>query len=238
LSAIRSNDDEDPITNVKDNVFIDYTSSLDAVNTKQLRVGINTSNFERLSPNRKAAFHNLVDKLKKAGVTIIEDIEVDSSTRIYHVMLYEFKKVFNHYLSTLGTASKMKTLEEIISFNRNNQKEALKYGQVILEEAQYKTSGKCIEANYIEALSEKEQLIKSVNKIFKTHNLDVIYFANYTSVGPHCGYPTMTVPIGLDEEHIPIGTYLLAKHYDEQTLLQVGHVIESLIKGRINPIQK
>jgi Asp-tRNA(Asn)/Glu-tRNA(Gln) amidotransferase A subunit family amidase len=48
----------------------------------------------------------------------------------------------------------------------------------------------------------------------------------------------MTVPIGKDELNIPIGTYLLAKKYDEQTLLQVGQLIERLIKGRINPISK
>ena len=68
--------------------------------------------------------------------------------------------------------------------------------------------------------------------------MDAIYFANYTSLGPHCGFPTMTVPIGRDEKLIPIGTYILAKKYDEQTLLQIGVLIEKLIMGRINPIKK
>jgi len=102
----------------------------------------------------------------------------------------------------------------------------------------YKTSGRCNESNYIEALTEREYLTKALNKIFDEHKLDVLYFGNYTSLGPHCGFPTMTVPIGKDELNIPIGTYLLAKKYDEQTLLQVGQLIERLIKGRINPITK
>lgn len=238
LSAIRSNDEEDYITNEKPDLEVDYTKELQSRDPKTLRVGLNLDNYDKLTPNRKAARKLLIDKLEKAGVTVVDDIKVEQSTRIYHVMLYEFKRVFNHYLSTLGTASKYSTLKEIIDFNRDHQKEALKYGQAILEEAYYKTSGKCNETNYIEGLTEREYLTKSLNKVFEENNLDVIYFANYTSLGPHCGFPTMTVPIGKDEKNIPIGSYLLAKKYDEQTLLQVGQLVETLIQGRINPIKK
>jgi len=238
LSAIRSNDPEDPITNEKPDSKVNYTKDLDKKDPKSLRIGLNLDNYDKLSSNRKTAFKNLVDRLQKAGVEIVDDIKVEQSTRIYHVMLYEFKRVFNHYLSTLGSSSKYSNLRDIIEFNRDNQKEALKYGQVILEEVLYKTSGRCNESNYIEALTEREYLTKALNKIFDEHKLDVLYFANYTSLGPHCGFPTMTVPIGKDELNIPIGTYLLAKKYDEQTLLQVGQLIERLIKGRINPITK
>jgi amidase len=238
LSAIRSNDPEDPITNEKPDNKVNYTKDLDKKDPKSFRIGLNLDNYDKLSPNRKTAFKNLVDRLQKAGVEIVDDIKVEQSTRIYHVMLYEFKRVFNHYLSTLGNRSKYTTLRDIVEFNRDNQKEALKYGQVILEEVLYKTSGRCNESNYIEALTEREYLTKALNKIFEEHKLDILYFANYTSLGPHCGFPTMTVPIGKDELDIPIGTYLLAKKYDEQTLLQVGQLIERLIKGRINPISK
>ena len=238
LSAIRSNDPLDPITNEKKVETVDYTKHLNKKEPKSLRVGLNLDNYDKLTPNRKAAFKNLVDKLQKEGVSIVEDVKVEQSTRIYHVMLYEFKRVFNHYLSTLGMNTKYKTLKEIIDFNRENEREALKYGQAILEEVEYKTSGKCNETNYIEALTEREYLTKSLNKVFEEHHLDVIYFANYTSLGPHCGFPTMTIPIGKDELQIPIGTYLLAKKYDEQTLLNLGAIIEKSIQGRINPITK
>lgn len=238
LSAIRSNDHTDPITNEKQDAFVDYTKHLNTKSPKSLRVGLNLDNYEKLTPNRKAAFHNLVEKLKKAGVDIVEDVKVEQSTRIYHVMLYEFKRVFNHYLSTLGSHTTYTTLKEIIEFNRLHEREALKYGQAILEEAQYKTTGRCNETNYIAALTEREHLTKTLNKVFEEQKLDVIYFANYTSLGPHCGFPTMTLPIGRDENKIPIGTYLLAKKYDEITLLQVGALVETLIQGRINPITK
>ena len=102
LSAIRSNDPQDSITNEKKDESKDYTKVLNQKDPKSFRVGLNLDNYDKLTPNRKAAFKNLVDKLKKAGVTIIDEIKVEQSTRIYHVMLYEFKRVFNHYLSTLG----------------------------------------------------------------------------------------------------------------------------------------
>jgi amidase len=238
LSAIRSNDELDPITCEKENTFIDYTKALEDINPTSLSVGINLDNIDKLSPKRQELFHKTVQALKDKGIQIIEDVKVDQSTRIYHVMLYEFKRAFNHYLSSLEDRSKCKTLEDVIAFNRAHEKEALKYGQIILEEAQYKTSGYLNEVNYIDAIKERRQLTKSLKDLLHSNNIDVIYFANYTSLGPHCGFPTMTVPIGIDEENVPVGSYLLSDHYHEETLLQVGALIEETMKGRINPIQK
>lgn len=238
LGALRGNDPLDPITLVKDEYTVDYTKYLEEINPRRLRVAIDKSNYEKLSPSRQKAFDFAVKKLDENGVTIIDDIEIKQTTKIYHIMLFEFKRVFNAYLSSLGTNTKYKTLEEIIEFNRNNEKDALKYGQIILEEAQYKTSGKCNEATYVEALSERERASKMLKNIFEKHNLDAIYFSNYTSLGPHCGFPTMTVPIGIDEKKLPIGTYLLSNQYEEHRLLQVGRTIESLIKGRVNPLKE
>jgi amidase len=236
LSAIRGNDPLDPITQLKTDEPIDYTKALEHINYKNLRIGIDLNNYNNLSQKRKDAFDQVVETLKQNGVTIIKDLNIIQTKKIYHVMLFEFKTVFNQYLSTLGVNTKYKTLKEIIDFNSANQKEALKYGQVIFEEAQYKTSGRMNEREYIEAINEKIEATKELEIIFKEHNLDAIYFASYTSLGPHCGFPTMTVPIGIDEKILPIGSYLLGNKFKEDRLLKVGKTIEDLIQGRINPI--
>mgnify|MGYP000898907571 CR=1 FL=1 len=238
LGAIRGNDPQDPVTLIKDAYTVDYTKYLENIDSKKLRVGIDKTNYESLPPLKKAAFDETLLKLEASGVTLIDNLNIEQTKRIYHVMLFEFKKVMNHYLSTLGNASKMKTLEDIIEFNRLNEKDALKYGQVILEEAQYKTSGRCNEADYIAALTEREHASKLLSNVFEEHNLDAIYFSNYTSLGPHCGFPTMTVPLGIGEKDLPIGCYLLGNKYEEGRLLRIGKTIEDLVGGRVNPIKE
>ena len=43
------------------------------------------------------------------------------------------------------------------------------------------------------------------------------------------------VPCGLTGDGLPVGAQLLGKPLDEATLLRVGHVIESLVKGAYDP---
>jgi len=236
LSAIRGNDPLDIITNIKPEEEVDYTKYIEKINYKKLRVGIDKTNYSSLSKKRRAAFDSLVSTLKKNGVTIVEELDIKQSTKIYHVMLFEFKRLINDYLSSLGEYSKMKTLRDIVEFNIAHEKEALKYGQTVLEECEYKTSGRMNEVNYIEALKQRDELTVMLSNIFDKNNLDAIYFANYTSLGPHCGFPTMTVPIGIDESNIPIGSYLLSNKFEESRLLQVGKAVEDLIQGRRNPL--
>lgn len=237
LSAMRGNDIEDSITNIKEEYTLDYTQYIENVDYNSLRIGVDKTNYETLTPMRKEAFEKTLTTLQNNGVIIVEDLNITQTQKIFHIMFYEFKKALNHYLSTLGDKTNQKTLEDIIKFNRLNSKDALKYGQVLLEESQYKTTGRCNEKEYFEAIAEKDRAIKALDTKFKELNLDAIYFSNYTSLGPHCGFPTMTVPIGKDERNIPIGCYLLSNHFEESRLLQVGKTIEELIKGRLNPIR-
>lgn len=237
LSAIRGNDKEDAVTNTKPNTKVDYTAHLDSVDPSNLRVGIDRTNFDKLSPKRQAAFNELVGKLEESGVTLINDLQITQTNSIYHVMLFEFKRVLNHYLSTVSPSLKIRTLKDIIKYNEKHKKEALKYGQTLLIEAQKNTSGKCNEQEYIDALTERDNARDMLHNLFETNKLDAIYFASYTSLAPHSGYPSMTVPIGIDEVNIPIGSYLLGNEFEEDKLLSVGKVVEDVIKGRINPLK-
>ena len=160
----------------------------------------------------------MIKVIRDSGAKVIEGLEIKQTQSIFYAMKYEFKRNINNYLSSLGENTKMKTLNDILEFNRANEKEALKYGQKLLELCQYNTSGRMNETEYIDGLKEREKATNDLNEIFTKHKIDLIYFANYTSLGPHCGFPTMTIPIGLDEDNIPIGAYLLAPKYREEML--------------------
>lgn len=236
LSVLRGNDELDPITLTKKDCKIDYTTTLNNIDKTKLRVGIVKNNYDKLSDKRKQAFDNVISKLNESGVTIIDDIELHETKNIYHVMLYEFKQAMNYYLSTLSNKLQIKTLKDIIKYNKKHAKEALKYGQKILEEAENNTSGKMTEKEYVEALEERREARIMLKQVFSKYQLDAIYFSSYTSLAPHTGYPSMTVPVGIDEENMPIGSYLLGNEFQEERLLQVGYTVEELMQGRINPL--
>lgn len=235
LESIRNIDPLDPVTCTKPKTKVTYQSLLKPGGLEGKRIGIDTTRLEELSQKRQDAFHHVIDVMKQAGAEIIENLNITQTKLIYHVMKYEFKHAIESYLHSEGLPL---TLQDIIQFNEEDAKANLKYGQEVLYDVQNNTSGRMIEKEYIDALEERQQAIQSLNKVFTDHNLDMIYFANYTSLGPHCGYPTLSIPIGLDEKGMPIGTYFLAPHYKESTLLHIGYDLEQLLQVTLNPLEK
>lgn len=238
LSAMRSNDISDPITLEKKEEYIDYTKYLIADSLSNATIAIDRTDYDKLEGLRKQAFDDTINVIKNSGAKIIEGLEIKQTKFIFYPMKYEFKRNLNKYLATLGVNSKMKTLKDIINFNRLNDKETLKYGQKLLEMCEYNTTGKLNEPEYFKGLEERNNTIKIIDNIFESNKIDLIYFANYTSIGPHCGYPTMTIPIGVDEDNIPIGAYLLAPKYKEENLIKLGYCLEQLTNKRTNPIKE
>lgn len=238
LSAMRGFDIEDPITFEKTDEVIDYTKYLKKDSLKGARIAINRAHYNELPEANKIAFNEMIQVLKNADAVLIEGLEINETKQIFHIMKYEFKRNINHYLSSLGSNSKMKSLKDIIQYNLKNRKEGLKYSQKLLEDCENNTSGRMIEQEYLDAILERENAIKELDNIFEKYKLDLIYFANYTSLGPNCGFPTMTIPIGIGENNIPIGAYLLAQRYQEKNLIRIGYALEQIIKKRVNPLSE
>lgn len=235
LSSIKGNDKEDPITMIKDEKSVDYTSFLikDALNGK--RIGVDRTGYDKLSPKRQEAFNHLLSIFRESGAEVIEKLAITQTKLIYHVMKYEFKRNIETYLNHEGLEI---TLADIVQYNQENDKENLKFGQQVLEDVLNHTTGRMNEKEYYEALKERDDARKKLDIVFKDHKLDMIYFASYTSLGPHCGYPTMTIPVGFDEDNMPIGVYFLAPMNREDTLISIGYDVESKINMTFDPIHK
>lgn len=59
-----------------------------------------------------------------------------------------------------------------------------------------------------------------------------MYLADiYTVTASLAGIPGISVPCGANRDGLPIGVQILAKHFDEQTALRVGHVVEHALGG-------
>lgn len=235
LSAIRANDEQDTVTLTKKDEQIDYTKFLVKNAVQKMRIGIDKQGYDNLSPLRQKAFDTTCHILEQAGCIIVDNLDIMQTKRIYHVMKYEFKTLLNYYFK----AEKLDlTLQDVVTYNQEHEKENLKYGQEVLLDVLHNTSGRMNEQEYIDALKERDVATKKLDSIFKEHQIDLIYFATYTSLGPHCGFPTLSLPIGLDEEQMPIGTYFLAPKWKEDTLLKVAYVVEQANQLKLNPLQE
>jgi aspartyl-tRNA(Asn)/glutamyl-tRNA(Gln) amidotransferase subunit A len=61
----------------------------------------------------------------------------------------------------------------------------------------------------------------------KTDDPLAMYLADiYTVTASLAGIPGLSVPVGKNQQGLPIGAQILGRHFDEQTVLRVGHVVE------------
>src|SRR5262249_7777942 len=136
----------------------DYSTALDANGLKNARLGVAKKFF---------GFHEEVDKvinaalevLKAQGATLIElpDFQMPKSIGDdqLNVLLYEFKYGVNKYLASLPN-SPVKTLEDVIEFNKQNAATAMPFfKQEILEQAEAK--GDLDSEEYKTALTRMKQ---------------------------------------------------------------------------------
>jgi aspartyl-tRNA(Asn)/glutamyl-tRNA(Gln) amidotransferase subunit A len=57
----------------------------------------------------------------------------------------------------------------------------------------------------------------------------------FTVTANLAGLPAISVPAGLNEEELPLGLQVIGKAFDEQTVLRVGHAIESAAALAVRP---
>jgi len=203
-----------------------------------LRIGINRSreNKEEDFPDEyKAAFDRLLGLLGKAGAVLIDNTDMDHVDYMGKALRYEFKACINYYLSTLHGSTKMTSLKDIVVFNQANAEAALKYGQSVLLDAENNTSGTLTEPEYLEAIFKREKSIAELEKIFSVNRIDILLCENPTNLAPLTGFPALTIPIGKRKDNLPIGSYWMARHFEEGTLFRAAYAAEKLLGLSLRP---
>jgi amidase len=257
LGALTGVDAEDAVTNNSNGKSQkDYTRFLDANGLKGKKIGVEKS-FMKGQPDVVALYTQAIEVLKKQGATIIEIELLKETGKLgeaeLNVLKYEFKDGVNKYLSTAN--AKVKTLAEVIAFNKQNEAKAMPwFKQEILESCQEK--GDLNSKEYIEALAKSTSAAKIIDDMMKLHQLDAICG---TSIGlPNCtdlvngdydvgfyfcppaamaGYPHITVPMGKVHD-LPIGLSFFSTAYDEAGILKVAYAYEQATKKRTPPMFK
>jgi len=257
LGAMAAIDQDDSVTlESKGKAQKDYTTFLDVNALKGKRIGIE----KKPQGNNKyinALLEDAINILKKQGATVVEIDYLDKINALgqaeFEVLQYEFKDGLNKYLATAN--AKVKTLKEVIAFNKNNEDKAMPYfKQETLESSDAKKG--LDDKIYVDALEKSFTGSKNIlNTVFKENQLDAICGI---TMGPACsidmiygdrwgyslttpaaasGYPHITVPCGMVYD-LPVGLSFFSTPYTEGKLIGLGFAYEQASKKRIKPALK
>ncbi len=252
LGALTGVDGEDEITkNSVGKIYPDYTQFLKIDALKGKRIGIEKS-FLSGHEGVVALYKTAIEKFKELGAQIIE-IELQKEMRTIagaSVLQPEFKAGVNAYLAK--TNAKVKTLSDIIAFNKANETTAMPYFKQETLEASDKAPG-LDSAAYKEALAKVLSSRKIITDLIEKNQLDAIvgtsfgipslidlfngdysggfYFASPAAMA---GFPHITVPMGRVYE-LPVGLSIMAGAYQEPVVLAFAYAFEQATKHRAAP---
>ncbi|MGI4738805.1 MAG: amidase [Janthinobacterium lividum] len=257
LGALAGPDPGDAVTVAPGNPAkaADYTRLLRPDALKGQKLGVEKSHLASQTAGGELLRKAVAD-LKAQGATVVE-VDVRTATQPigeaeFDVLLYEFKDGVNKYLA--GTKAPVKTLADVIAFNKANAAKAMPFfQQEILEQAEktdglgsdkYKTSlRKVVDtsraaldaalktdgglAGIVAITTGPAACIDLVNGEYNTG-------PGYAGAAAMAGYPHLTLPMGY-VHGLPIGLSFVGAPYKEAELLALGYAYEQATKHRKAP---
>ncbi len=259
LGAMAGPDPRDPATAAAGgHVEKDYTRFLDPAGLKGARIGVARSHYFGYNPHADAIAENALRVLKNAGAVLVDPADIATAGKWgdseFDVLLYEFKADLDKYLTELGPGAPVRSLADVIAFNRAHAGREMPYfGQDIMLQAQKK--GPLTEAAYRKALEKNHRLTRTegIDKVMDAHRLDALVAptsgppwlidlvngdvgagGSFTSPAAVAGYPHITVPAGY-VFGLPVGFSFVGRAWSEPTLLKLAYAFEQATKVRRPP---
>ena len=218
---------------------VDYTQYLHKNGLDGAHIGINRMYLENADKEKTAILESLLPIMEKHGAKCVElpAHSLKPGDNYSAISRYEFKCGINNYLASMNNNKIPKNLQEIILYNQNHAKEALKYGQSGLTDAQNNSSGTLTEPEYIKAILAREEIIREYDSIYLENKVDIIFDLAGSDLPPFTGFPCMTIPAGTTgEENLPLGSFWAARRFEEKSLIRVTYALEQILNARRNPL--
>ncbi|AYL96900.1 amidase [Mucilaginibacter celer] len=241
----------------KGKVEADYTKFLDTNGLKGKRLGVEKNALDG-NPAVVALLKEAIETLKKQGAEVVE-VQLyhemkDIGKNEFNVLLYEFKDGLNQYFANAN--SKIKTLADVIAFNKQNEAKAMPFfKQETMELAQAK--GDLNSKEYVDAVKQTNLgTRKVIDDMLTKYKLDAIigttngpavcidlvngdYDNGFGFSGPAAmaGYPHITVPMG-SAHGLPVGLSFFSTAYHEGEIIKLAYAYEQASKKRVAPLYK
>jgi amidase len=222
------------------------------------RLGVVSGPFG-LDPRLKPELDEAVAALKSAGAEIIcygdfpKFLKLDDPER--EVLLYEFKAGINSYLASLGPTSPMKSLDDLIAYNRAHVAQEMPYFKqeiFVLAEAK----GPLSEPAYREAAEACRRISRTegIDYIMDKYRLDALValtgppawlidrsraqgtptLGGSAQPAAVAGYPSVTVPAA-PVDGMPVGLSFFGRPWSEPLLLALAANFEAATQERQGP---
>ena len=203
-----------------------------------------------------ALIEQAIAVLKRLGAEIVDPVDLAQpsySDAEMRVLLYELKADLPKYLAAFAPGAAVKTLADVIAFNRaHREREMPWFGQELFEKAE--ALGGLDSKDYVDSLAEcrKGARDDGLDRVLQAHRLDALiaptggpawlidpingdhYGASFSSPAAVAGYPHLTVPAGL-VRGLPIGLSFVGPAWSDERLLALGHAYEKATALRKEP---
>jgi amidase len=260
LTALAGVDPLDPATRASaGQVRTDYIQYLESTGLSGARIGVPREGYFGYSPRADALTNQAIEVLRERGAVIVDPVKIPNFDRAaltaaeITVLLYEFKAGVNAYLAGLAPGAQVRTLDDIIEFNKRHVGDNLPFfGQELLVRAQAK--GGLDDPEYLEALEKCRRLggREGFDVAMNENRLDAMVAPTTTPAWPIdlvngdqfrgssaksaalAGYPLISVPVG-QTMSLPVGITFMGRAWSEPTLIKLAYAFEQATKARRPP---
>lgn len=251
LTAIAGSDPADPATAEADARKTDFAKGLGTASLKGVRIGVLR---KQAGPHSgvNALFAKAQADLVAAGAVLVP-IDYDPPGEMFRdeglVLRFELKEGLNAYLGGLPGTPRVRTLADVIAFNKAHPEELRWFGQETFEGAD-KLSDR---AAYQAARANSLRLAgaEGIDRLLRENSvavliaptegpawpIDLVTGDHFLPIGAGslaaiAGYPHLTVPMGATEG-LPIGLSLIGTKWDDARVLSFGASYE---RARTTPL--
>jgi len=232
----------------------DYTKYLKRDGLTGKRIGLLKKSMG-FSDKVDGLMNETVAFLKANGAEVIE-VEFQKGENYedasFEVMLFEFKDGLNKYFASLGDSAKVKSLKELIEFNKSDSVELKYFDQKLLVMAEKKGTVESPDYKKALALMLRATRGNGIDKVMNNNRLDAIiaptgspawktdlllgdhFVGGSSSLAAISGYPAITVPMGFVDD-LPVGVTFFGKAWSEPLLIEIAYSFEQGTKHRKAP---
>ncbi|UZJ26293.1 amidase family protein [Rhodococcus antarcticus] len=217
LGAMTGVDPEDPATAASaPHARTDYLSLLGTAALRGARLGV--------VADEDPVFTAALDVLRERGAVLVP-VEV-GDTGAPSILTRELRRDLEAYLARLPAGAPLRTLGELVDHYSANAREALKFGQTLLEASLAVDLGDPATAAAYEVDRERgvTESRAAIDSVLGAHDLVAIVSASATTgVGARAGYPSVSVPAGYSAVgREPVSLVLLGTAWSEGALLALA----------------
>jgi amidase len=221
-----------------------YTARMKPGSLRKARIGIDRRLFTAeygADPAIVAQAEKAIEMMRRLGAVVVDTDTGDPlayGNEELAVLTYEMKVDMANYLAGVDN-TEMRTLADLIQFNKDHCPEEMKYFGQEWFEASEQTSG-LDDPVYKEARAKCLRLARDegIDAALERDQLDAIVAPSYSwgSTAPAvAGYPNLALPVGLCEDGRPAGIEIYGGAYQEQKLIAYAYDLEQALKPRSDP---